>query len=115
MTFHGQGGPLNVADPRSPSGFAELWLAAAEAQGLQRNADFNGAEQEGIGLYQLTQKNGERWSAARAYLAPNRARGRISTCGRGRTRRASCSRSGAPSASNIGRAVRRGPCARGAK
>ena len=70
--FHGQGGPLNVADPRSPSGFAELWLAAAEAQGLQRNADFNGAEQEGIGLYQLTQKNGERWSAASAYLAPNR-------------------------------------------
>ncbi len=37
----------------------------------KRNADFNGAEQEGIGLYQLTQKNGERWSAARAYLAPN--------------------------------------------
>ena len=72
--FHGQGGPLNVADPRSPSGFAELWLAAAEAQGLPRNADFNGAEQEGIGLYQLTQKNGERWSAASAYLAPTRHR-----------------------------------------
>ncbi len=73
-TFHGQGGPLNVADPRSPSAFSELWLAAAEQQGMRRNADFNGAEQEGIGLYQLTQKNGERWSAARAYLAPNRGR-----------------------------------------
>jgi choline dehydrogenase-like flavoprotein len=69
--YHGQGGPLNVADPRSPSGFSELWVAAAEGQGLPRNADFNGAEQEGIGLYQLTQKNGERWSAARAYLAPS--------------------------------------------
>jgi choline dehydrogenase-like flavoprotein len=69
--FHGRGGPLNVADPRSPSGFSELWLAAAEDQGLRRNADFNGAEQEGIGYYQLTQKGGERWSAARAYLAPN--------------------------------------------
>ena len=72
--FHGQGGPLNVADPRSPSAIAELWLAAAEQQGLKRNADFNGAEQEGIGLYQLTQKNGERWSAARAYLTPNLGR-----------------------------------------
>ena len=72
--FHGRGGPLNVADPRSPSGFAELWLAAAETQGMKRNADFNGAEQEGIGYYQVTQKGGERWSAARAYLAPNLAR-----------------------------------------
>ena len=72
--FHGQGGPLNVADPRSPSGFSELWLAAAEQQGMTRNTDFNGAEQEGIGLFQLTQKNGERWSAARAYLTPNLGR-----------------------------------------
>ena len=32
--------------------------------------DFNGAAQEGVGLYQVTQKNGERWSAARAYLPP---------------------------------------------
>ena len=69
--FHGQGGPLNVADPRSPSAFAELWLTAAEQQGMRRNADFNGAEQEGMGFYQLTQRNGERWSAARAYLTPN--------------------------------------------
>ena len=69
--FHGQGGPLNVADPRSPSSFGELWLKAAEHQGFRRNADFNGEEQEGIGFYQLTQKNGERWSAARAYLAPS--------------------------------------------
>ena len=41
---------------------------------MKRNADFNGADQEGVGLYQLTQKNGERWSAARAYLEPNRHR-----------------------------------------
>jgi choline dehydrogenase-like flavoprotein len=72
--FHGRDGPLNVADPRSPSGFAELWLAAGEQQGMRRNADFNGADQEGIGYYQLTQKGGERWSAARAYLTPNLAR-----------------------------------------
>ena len=72
--FHGRDGPLNVADPRSPSGFAELWLAAGEQQGMRRNADFNGADQEGIGYYQLTQKGGERWSAARAYLTPNLTR-----------------------------------------
>jgi choline dehydrogenase-like flavoprotein len=75
--FHGQEGPLNVADPRSPSGFAELWLAAAEQQGMKRNADFNGAEQEGVGYYQLTQKGGERWSAARAYLTPNLGRSNL--------------------------------------
>jgi len=72
--YHGQGGPLNVADPRSPSPFMDLWLAAAVQEGHARNPDFNGARQEGIGLYQLTQKNGERWSAARAYLTPNLGR-----------------------------------------
>ncbi len=60
--YHAQGCPLNVADPRSPSAFTELWLAAAEGQGFARNPDFNGAEQDGIGLYQLTQRNGERCS-----------------------------------------------------
>ena len=72
--YHARGGPLNVADPRSPSAFMDVWLAAAEQQGIPRNADFNGAEQEGIGLYQLTQKNGERWSAASAFLTPNLGR-----------------------------------------
>jgi choline dehydrogenase-like flavoprotein len=77
-SYHGQGGPLNVADPRSPSGFTELWLRAAEERGHRRNVDFNGASQEGIGLYQLTQKNGERWSAASAFLTPNLGRGNLS-------------------------------------
>jgi choline dehydrogenase-like flavoprotein len=85
--FHGQGGPLNVADPRSPSAFTELWLAAAEGHGIRRNADFNGAEQEGIGLYQLTQKNGERWSAARAYLEPNLGRPNLAVRTRARATR----------------------------
>ncbi len=75
--FHAQGGPLNVADPRSPSAFMEIWLAAAEAQGFARNVDFNGAQQEGIGLYQLTQKNGERCSAAAAFLTPNLGRANL--------------------------------------
>ena len=76
--YHAQGGPLNVADPRSPSAFMAIWLAAAEAQGFRRNTDFNGIEQEGIGYYQLTQKNGERCSAAAAFLTPNLGRANLS-------------------------------------
>jgi choline dehydrogenase-like flavoprotein len=76
--YHAQGGPLNVADPRSPSGFMDVWLRAAEGEGIRRNTDFNGVDQEGIGLYQLTQKNGERWSAADAFLTPNLGRPNLS-------------------------------------
>ena len=68
--WHGTDGPLNVADLRSPNPFAEKFLAACEAAGLKRNPDFNGAQQEGAGWYQVTQKEGERWSAARASGSP---------------------------------------------
>lgn len=68
--FHGRGGPLNVADHRFRHPLSEMFVAAAEAAGVARNDDFNGAEQEGCGFYQLTQKNGERWSTASAYLRP---------------------------------------------
>ncbi len=71
--YHGQGGPLNVAQLRSMNPFQELYLEAARQAGFKMNADFNGADQEGIGLYQVMQKNGERWNAARAYLAPHLA------------------------------------------
>lgn len=72
--WHGVGGPLSVSDLRSPNPICEDFLQAAEQAGFARNADFNGPEQEGVGLYQVTQRNGERWSAARAFLAPARAR-----------------------------------------
>ena len=52
--------------------------AAAELQ-LPRNSDFNGASQDGFGLYQVTQKGGERWTAARAYVEPARDRMEIIT------------------------------------
>ncbi|TAL25073.1 MAG: choline dehydrogenase [Aquabacterium sp.] len=68
--FHGRGGPLNVADSRTDNPFHSLFRQAAREAGYRLNDDFNGAEQEGLGSYQLTQKNGERWSAARAYLHP---------------------------------------------
>ncbi|MFX8187840.1 GMC family oxidoreductase N-terminal domain-containing protein, partial [Acinetobacter baumannii] len=50
------------------------FIEAGASLQIPRNDDFNGERQEGIGLYQVTQKRGERWSAARAYLEPNRYR-----------------------------------------
>ena len=72
--WHGQGGPFNVADLRSPNRFSQVFVDAAVQAGHVHNRDFNGATQEGVGLYQVTHKGGERFSAAKAYLAPNRAR-----------------------------------------
>lgn len=68
---HGQGGPLNVANLRSDNPFQEIYLNAAKQAGFKLTFDFNGADQEGIGIHQVTQKNGERWNAARAYLHPH--------------------------------------------
>jgi choline dehydrogenase-like flavoprotein len=72
--FHGTGGPLNVADLRSPNPFVARFLEAAQQCGHRLNPDFNGADPEGVGAFQVTQRDGERWSAARAYLAPARGR-----------------------------------------
>ncbi|MEG0820725.1 MAG: GMC family oxidoreductase N-terminal domain-containing protein [Burkholderiaceae bacterium] len=66
--WHGSGGPLNVMDLRSPNPFGPVFIEAAQQAGFSFNPDFNGATQEGVGPYQVTQKAGERWSAARAYL-----------------------------------------------
>ncbi len=74
---HGVGGPLNVADLRSPHPFAERFVQAGIQAGLPRNDDFAGETQEGVGFYQVTQKNGERWSIARAYLDPVRSRANL--------------------------------------
>lgn len=72
--FHGQGGPLNVAEIQQPSDFNQRFLAAALHQGWALNPDYNGARQEGAFLYQVTQRNGERCSAAKAYLTPHLGR-----------------------------------------
>ena len=72
--FHGQGGPLNVTYQRHESPVNKLFLEAAAMQGLPLNPDYNGAAQDGAFMYQVTQKNGERCSAAKAYLTPNLAR-----------------------------------------
>jgi choline dehydrogenase-like flavoprotein len=75
--LHGVGGPLNVADLRSPHPFAARFIEAGLQAGLPCNEDFSGATQEGVGYYQVTQKNGERWSVARAYLDPARGRANL--------------------------------------
>lgn len=71
---HATGGPLNVMDPLCPSRTAARFIEAAHQAGLPLNRDFNGERQEGVGLYQLTQKGGERCSAAKGYLTPNLGR-----------------------------------------
>ncbi len=72
--FHGVGGPLNVMDLRNPNQFGPVFVRAAEQAGFSFNPDFNGAKLEGVGMYQVTQKDGERCSAAKAYLTPHLAR-----------------------------------------
>lgn len=68
--FHGVGGGLNVADPGDPNPLSSAFVDAAVSVGIERNPDFNGAEQVGTGLYQVTQKNGQRCSASVAFLHP---------------------------------------------
>jgi choline dehydrogenase-like flavoprotein len=69
--FHGTGGPLNVKDLTTPNRFGPVFVQAGVQAGFAANPDFNGAEQEGVGMYQVTHKNGERCSAAKAYLTPH--------------------------------------------
>jgi choline dehydrogenase-like flavoprotein len=68
--YHGQGGELNVAAVRSPAEINGILIDAARSLQLPINDDFNGETQEGIGMYEVTQKDGERWSTARAFLDP---------------------------------------------
>ena len=68
--WHGSGGPLNVSDVTQTHEVSDDVIEACVEAGLPRNADINGAEQEGVSYYQLTVKNGQRCSAAVAYLHP---------------------------------------------
>ena len=68
--FHGTGGPLNVADLRYRGPVSEAFIESCVAAGLPANPDFNGADQYGVGFYQVNQKDGKRWSSAAAFLRP---------------------------------------------
>jgi choline dehydrogenase-like flavoprotein len=66
--FHGVGGPLRVSESRSMHPLVDTMLEAARLAGHEHNPDFNGARQEGVGRFQLTQRDGLRCSTADAYL-----------------------------------------------
>lgn len=68
--YHSIGGELNIADPRSPHPLCQTFIEAAHQLGLPSLPDLNIPNPLGVSIYQLTQKNGERHSAARAYLHP---------------------------------------------
>lgn len=75
--YHGKGGPLGVSKPRAPLPICDAYFEAAAELGIPFNDDLTGATQDGVGYYQLTQRNARRSSAAMAYLAPNRGRSNL--------------------------------------
>lgn len=66
--FHGINGPINVTSPRDPNPLMQAFIEAGKQAGYKELKDFNGEDQEGIGYFHITQKDGERFSNARAYL-----------------------------------------------
>ncbi len=71
--YHGKNGPLYVNGLRSDNPVQEIFLQAVQEAQFHLREDFNAEDHEGLGIYQVTQKNGERWSAARAYVHPHMA------------------------------------------
>jgi len=67
---HGAGGPMRVEDPQAPNPLSRAFVEACTESGIARNPDFNGSQQDGAGIYQVTQRGGRRESAATAYLRP---------------------------------------------
>jgi len=70
----GKYGPLNVAYMRDTHEICDAFIDAAEASGFPQNKDYNNGNQEGFGYYQVTMKDGRRWSTVRAFLDPIRKR-----------------------------------------
>jgi choline dehydrogenase-like flavoprotein len=72
--WHGAGGPLHVSEQRSPRPLDRRLIAASEAAGIPWIADYNGPEQDGVSMFQVTQSRGQRFSSADAFLRPVRNR-----------------------------------------
>ena len=68
--WRGKGGPLNTADGPERAELLDAIMAAAAERGYPTNPDYNSGDQEGFGYFQVTQKNGRRWSTAKAFLEP---------------------------------------------
>ena len=75
--YHGVGGPLKVSDQKSVHKLTYAWLRACQQAGIRFNSDFNAGERAGCGLYQVTNRDGRRSSAATAYLRPAELRSNI--------------------------------------
>lgn len=73
----GRGGPLHVDHMRERAELLDAFIDAAVDEGFPRNKDYNNGRQEGFGYFQVTQKNGERWSTARGFLEPVRSRSNL--------------------------------------
>ena len=72
--LRGEGGPLQVSHGRVKRDIIDAWVDAAVEAGYKRNEDYNGADQEGAGHFQMTMRDGRRCSSAKAYLAPAKKR-----------------------------------------
>lgn len=72
--YHGSAGELHVNLHRDPNPVGRMFIKAGRAVGLTENADMNGPRQEGLGIYNVTQHDGKRWSSYRAFLHPVRDR-----------------------------------------
>ncbi|WAH61126.1 GMC family oxidoreductase N-terminal domain-containing protein [Pseudomonas silvicola] len=75
--YHGYQGPLGVSNPISPLPICEAFFQAGQELGIPFNPDFNGAAQDGLGYYQLTQYNAQRSSTSVAYLRPAMGRANL--------------------------------------
>ena len=75
--YHGGSGELGVSDLRNDHPYCDAWLAAGVEAGYPNNPDFNGAESDGLGPYQLTLRGHWRCDAATAFLAPAQARANL--------------------------------------
>ena len=85
--YHGAGGPLAVSNMRLTRPICDSWVAAAQNAGYRYNTDYNGADQEGVGYFQLTARKGRRCSSAVAYLNPVKKRPNLKIVTRAHTTR----------------------------
>ena len=76
-SHRGTGGPLTVSQTQVSRPVVDAWIAAAQTAGYPANDDYNGPKQEGVGLFQLTLRNGRRCSTAVAYLGPAKKRANL--------------------------------------
>jgi choline dehydrogenase len=111
--FHGSGGPLNVADLRYRNPLSSVFLDAAVEAGYARNEDFNDADMQGFGFYQVTQKNGQRWSTASGYLNAASGRSNLTVVTRAMVERVQIENGRAVAIEyRVGRRKQRAECAR---